>query len=90
MRSVPRISVVLIPEACELLKNDPISSFLKDNNYFNCESAQQNGNFLEMTISSSQTQMPELEQDTILSIPIHFVLYMISGASRKSFGFEDN
>ena len=90
-KRIPRTSVILTKDACESLADNAIIAFLKDGTYFNCESVEQNGYFLDMTISFSQSNIPKLKEkniNTVLSVPLHFVLYMISGEARKNLGFS--
>ena len=91
MARKPIISVILTPEAREILEDNSIRLLIKDGIYFNCESVNQNGYFLDMTISLSEISEHKGENlNAILSIPTHFVLYMISGKSRKILGFSDD
>ena len=87
---MPRIGVVLTETAIDSFKNAPIKTIIKKGKYFNCESIKQNGYFLDMVISTSIPELGELstpEYNVTLSIPIHFVLYIISGADDKILGF---
>jgi hypothetical protein len=57
---------------------------------FNCESVKQNGFFLDMKLSFTQSSLPlEAHLDRLIevSIPLHFVLYTITGDAQKSLGF---
>ena len=93
MAQKPRTSVILNDQAREILKNDCLQIFIKDGFYFNCDSVEQNGYFMDMTISFSQAkvQIDYLSHlTTIISIPTHFILYMVSGEARKKLGFSDD
>jgi hypothetical protein len=87
---MPKIGVVLTKDAINMLNDAPIKTLLRKGKIFNCESIKQNGYFLDMIISPS---IPDLgkpldpENNFILSIPIQFVLYIISGADDKILGF---
>jgi len=87
MNKKPKIGVVLFPEAIECLKDEPMGQVLmKDGRYFNCETAEQVGNFLNMKI-----KFQALDKTTVsaeVSIPINFVMYMLSVEDNSKIGFK--
>jgi hypothetical protein len=80
----PRIGVVLTAEARKALRGEPIQLFLKDGQYFNCDSISQDGFFLNMKLRFPEEG--ELVAET--SLPISYVLYMVSAEAQARLGFS--
>ncbi len=78
-----RIGVVLTAEARKALRTEPIQLFLKEGQYFNCDSISQDGFFLSMKL-----RLPE-EGELVheIAIPISYVLYMVSAEAQARLGF---
>ncbi|MEW5842211.1 MAG: hypothetical protein AB1775_03000 [Bacteroidota bacterium] len=76
--------IILTSEAREILKNETIGRSLIDGRYFNCVEYNQNGYFLTMVFEHADEELGEFT--TEISIPIHFVLYIISDDSTKKIG----
>ena len=90
MSKEPTIAVVLTPEAREILGNEPLSIFIEKGSYFLCDSAKFNGYFVDMIIHNPPFNADNTEHKHIahdLSIPAHYVLYMITTKANKSLGF---
>ncbi len=84
-----RISVILTQEALSILKDQ--SSIIKKEGYINCESVEQDGYFINLKVSVSQSKYPDDKINHhifVLSIPVNYVLYMVSGDANKILGFE--
>ncbi len=79
-----RIGVVLTAEARKVLRTEPIQLFLKDGQYFNCDSISQDGFFLNMKL-----RLPE-EGELVheIAIPISYVLYMVSAEAQVRLGLS--
>jgi hypothetical protein len=79
-----RIGVVLTAEARKALRSEPIQLFLKEGQYFNCDSISQDGFFLNMKL-----RLPE-EGELVheIAIPISYVLYMVSAEAQDRLGFN--
>ncbi len=79
-----RIGVVLTAEARKALRSEPIQLFLKEGQYFNCDSISQDGFFLNMKL-----RLPE-EGDLIheIAIPISYVLYTVSAEAQARLGLS--
>jgi hypothetical protein len=79
-----RICVVLTAEARKALRSEPIQLFLKEGQYFNCDSISQDGFFLNMKL-----RLPE-EGELVheIAIPISYVLYMVSAEAQARLGFS--
>jgi hypothetical protein len=79
-----RIGVVLTAEARKVLRSEPIQLFLKEGQYFNCDSISQDGFFLNMKL-----KLPE-EGELVheIAIPISYVLYMVSAEAQTRLGFN--
>ena len=79
-----RIGVVLTAEARKVLRSEPIQLFLKEGQYFNCDSISQDGFFLNMKL-----RLPE-EGELIheIAIPISYVLYTVSAEAQARLGFS--
>jgi hypothetical protein len=79
-----RIGVVLTAEARKALRSEPIQLFLKEGQYFNCDSISQDGFFLNMKL-----RLPE-EGELIheIAIPISYVLYTVSAEAQARLGFS--
>ncbi|HEV7505001.1 MAG TPA: hypothetical protein VGS07_08830 [Thermoanaerobaculia bacterium] len=89
MPRTPRTDVILTPEACLALGNEPVAQIhLKDGRYVNCVAVEEKGGFLELEILYKHDGK---EMPFHLSIPPHYVLYMIRAApdARRSMGFKD-
>lgn len=78
-------SVVLTEEAKKLLEKD-LSEFLIDDSYFNCISIEPNGPYLFMQIDEKNTKSKRMPAE--ISIPHHYVLYIISAVSSKTLGLK--
>jgi len=79
-----RIGVVLTADARKVLRSEPIQLFLKDGQYFNCDSILQDGFFLNMKL-----RLPE-EGELVheIAIPISYVLYTVSAEAQARLGFS--
>ncbi len=79
-----RIGVVLTADARKALRSEPIQLFLKDGQYFNCDSVSQDGCFLSMKL-----KLPE-EGELVheIAIPLSYVLYMVSAEAQARLGFH--
>jgi hypothetical protein len=79
-----KIGVVLTAEARKALRNEPIQLFLREGQYFNCDSISQDGSFLNMKL-----RLPE-EGELVaeITIPISYVLYMVSAEAQARLGFS--
>ncbi len=79
-----RIGVVLTAEARKALRSEPIQLFLKEGQYFNCDSISQDGFFLNMKL-----RLPE-EGELVheIAIPISYVLYMVSAEAQARLGLS--
>jgi len=79
-----RIGVVLTAEARKALRSEPIQLFLKEGQYFNCDSISQDGFFLNMKL-----KLPE-EGELVheIAIPISYVLYTVSAEAQARLGFS--
>jgi hypothetical protein len=79
-----RIGVVLTADARKALRTEPIQLFLKDGQYFNCDSISQDGFFLNMKL-----RLPE-EGELVheIAIPISYVLYMVSAEAQVRLGLS--
>ena len=79
-----RIGVVLTAEARKVLRTEPIQLFLKDGQYFNCDSISQDGFFLNMKL-----RLPE-EGELVheIAISISYVLYMVSAEAQVRLGLS--
>jgi hypothetical protein len=79
-----RIGVVLTAEARKALRSEPIQLFLKEGQYFNCDSISQDGFFLNMKL-----RLPE-EGELIheIAIPISYVLYTVSAEAQARLGLS--
>ena len=79
-----RIGVVLTAEARKALRSEPIQLFLKEGQYFSCDSISQDGFFLNMKL-----RLPE-EGELVheIAIPISYVLYMVSAEAQARLGFS--
>lgn len=73
-----------------MLAEEPIRASLKDGSYFNCDSVEQNGYFLDLSITVPHPNTGEPIPFRV-SIPANFVLYMLSAApgDRWALGFKD-
>jgi hypothetical protein len=79
-----RIGVVLTAEARKALRSEPIQLFLQDGQYFNCDSISQDGFFLNMKLRLPEEGALVAE----ISIPISYVLYMVSAEAQARLGFS--
>jgi hypothetical protein len=79
-----RIGVVLTAEARKVLRSEPIQLFLKEGQYFNCDSISQDGFFLNMKL-----RLPE-EGELVheIAIPISYVLYTVSAEAQARLGLS--
>ena len=76
-------SVVLTKEARNLLSEELNDYLLKDK-YFNCIKIEPNGAYLFMQIEKEHTKSEILPVE--ISIPNHYVLYIISAVPRETLG----
>ena len=81
----PKIGVVLTSEARTLLADENLGLLLRDGRYFNCVSAHQDGWFLNMKVEDPSGLLPTLAE---ISIPLRFVLYMLSADVASRLGFK--
>lgn len=80
-----RVDVALTKEAREILKDEPIRLSLRDGCYFNCNAINQDGAFLDMTVEvESDGRIREFK----ISIPVRFVLYILSAETARTLGFK--
>jgi hypothetical protein len=79
-----RIGVVLTAEARKALRSEPIQLFLKEGQYFNCDSISQDGFFLNMKL-----RLPE-EGELVheIAIPISYVLHTVSAEAQARLGLS--
>ena len=82
----PKIGVILTAEAKEALQKEPIQLFLHEGRYFNCDSVSQDGFFLHMKLRFPDNG----EMVAEVSIPISYVLYMVSAEAQARLGFNKN
>ncbi len=80
-----KFAVFLTEHALENLRGDSIFSLLKKDKYFLCDKINPDGNYFFMHIIDERVK--GLEQMWEISIPHTFVLYVLSGAKEKIFGF---
>jgi hypothetical protein len=67
-----------------------IEPYLKEGTigkYIYCTQAVQNGNFIDMTFEPSQTD-GSIKDSMLVSIPVHFVKFMATGAKSLPIGFS--
>lgn len=76
--------VVITQEACKILKEDIISSFLSDGNCFDCIAIDPSGVYLTMKIEADFRKKKRVVE---IAIPHYFVLYIMSADSRIFPGF---
>ncbi len=95
MNKEPKIIVVLTPDARENFKDEPLHLFITRGTYFICESAEQNGSFIDMKLYSPPDETVAVSGAVSgkhighdVSIPIHYVLCMVSNKMYKRFGFK--
>jgi len=82
----PKFAVVLTKEAIGLLKDENILLNLVKGKYFVCEEIEPNGNYFYMKLSSGGAP-PILEpQLWEISVPHHYILYVLSGITEKMLG----
>ena len=88
MAKKPKISVVLHPDVLPLL--DGLKSLLRDGRYFNCDSVEHAGEFLQLEVTALDHRGKPYTSH--ISIPARYVLYMASAApgGRKALGFQDD
>ncbi|HVT57180.1 MAG TPA: hypothetical protein VHR45_02165 [Thermoanaerobaculia bacterium] len=79
------VEVVLTREARGIFKDEPIQFAMKRGEYFICRAIEQDGAFLDMTVQVEQAG--EL-QDFKVSIPVGFVLYIVSDEHASALGFK--
>jgi len=91
MSSKIRYHVVLTKEGIAALINDRIiQTHLCDGRYFNCISVKQDGYFVNLLMKDRG--IPELQIKPIpfdISIPLHFVLCIVSVHQEKTFGYDN-
>jgi len=67
-----------------------IDPYLKEGaigKYIYCAQAVQNGSFIDMTFEPSQTD-GSVKDSILISIPVHFVKFMATGAKSLPIGFS--
>jgi isocitrate dehydrogenase kinase/phosphatase len=95
-RSKVHYSVVLTPEAIQMYSNDEtIKLMLMSDNYLNCVSVEPNGYFVDLVVeymveASPIFDSPKRKHRVELSIPAHFVSYIVSVHPNKNLGFLDS
>ena len=57
--------------------------------FIECDVAVQNGNFIDMTFEPSQTD-GSVKDRMIVSVPLHFVKFMVTGAKTLPIGFTQS
>jgi hypothetical protein len=83
-----KIAVFLTEEARNLLAGEAtFQLLLRDGSYLNCESAEQNSEFLDLEVSEPHPTLKKIIKAKI-SIPSRFVLYMLSFRSDAALGFK--
>ena len=81
----PKFAVVLTDEAIRLLKDENISLNLVKGKYFVCEEIDSDGNYFYMKLSSSEAPPILAPHEWEISVPHHYILYVLSGLSEKMF-----
>jgi len=79
----PRIGVVLTSEARTALEDEPVRLFLREGRHFNCDSIDQDGYLLHMEVRE-----PDTDDAFRVTIPIQFVLYIVSTETGSMLGFK--
>ena len=90
-RSKIHYYVFLTTEACQRLsEDDVVGPSLREGKHFNCLSVEPNGYFVDLVLQHDRPLSPFEKQPRKfeLSIPAHFVLYIISAHPDKTLGFE--
>jgi hypothetical protein len=83
-----KIAVFLTAEARNLLAGEvTFQLLLQDDSYLNCESAEQNGEFIDLEVNQLHPTLKKTIKAKI-SIPGRFVLYMLSFQSDAALGFK--
>lgn len=84
MSKSQKVSVVLTPEGINLFKDDIIKFLLKDGKYFICNSVKKKDYFMDMKVFlDNESQIYDL------SIPLKYILYVISYDVIKDIGFKE-
>ncbi len=78
--------VILTTEALSALQNEVVFPMLRDNKYFNCLKVEPNGYFTDLIVEFIIGGKKHL---TELSIPSHYILYIISALQNKKIGFKE-
>ena len=81
----PKFAVVLTNEATKLLKDENISLNLVKGRYFICEEIDPAGNYFYMKLSSSGSPPIFEPHSWEISVPHHYILYVLSGVTEKMF-----
>ena len=83
------VCVVLLTEEAYALLNGYIDPYVKvgrRGKYLHCTSAVQNGNFIDMRFTPEQCD-GSVKCNMTVSVPAHFVKFMVSGSDEISIGF---
>ena len=83
------VCVVLLTDDAYALLDGYIDPYVREGRrgkYLHCTSAVQNGNFVDMTFKPEQCDGSVMCNMTV-SIPLHFVKFMVSGSDDASIGF---
>jgi len=83
----PKIDVVLTDAGRAALLTEPIGLLISDSSMFNCTTVQQDGAFLNMKVADPTGRIKTIID---VSIPLHFVLYMVSADAGTALGFKGN
>ena len=88
-RNFPRVGVMLTKDAREALKNDPVSAHLQGGMYFNADKVDDHSSQYFLRLSVTSRIEPLVGVPMNISIPRHFVLYMLSADNfEKVLGFR--
>ena len=81
----PKFAVVLTNEVIRPLKDENIQLNLVKGKYFICEEIDADGNYFYMKLSNSGA--PPIFEPHLweISVPHHYILYVLTGVSEKMF-----
>ena len=82
----PKFAVVLTNEAIRLLQDENISMNLVNGKYFVCEEIEASGNYFYMKLSAGGAPPILATHLWEISVPHHYVLYVLSGVTEKMIG----
>jgi hypothetical protein len=85
MSTKPHIGVILTETARQQLAAEDIRLLLYNEKSFNCTAVHQDGVFLNMKVIDPTGLLPAPAE---ITIPIHFVLYMVSADVATKLGFK--